>query len=574
MSVGFLRQMISYSDLCGDEPSIDVARDILKDFKLSSIVEMIARLNFRLFKEGYETDIQKWLVCELLDVEMRKKVLRELVKPDRIVFSRMQLLKLLQVACSVCDEDGYKTFENEKHRFEFGRSALIVNDYLDDNDVDTIIKILPYLIRSLDLNNFPRGADIVHPMVRWYAMLSDVPEKAGEFSGNIDIDSLMNTIYGMSLEKYYSLIFATFLYINKLEIKDLMTNPSKFLIDTTSFLNVPGITNLSKQYSKLKPDIIDLSEIRQKIQETDCCYPEDSFMTFRQYPLVRFSINRVICIDLGFLIDKLSSGIHWTLHRLLSERSGKDVKEFMTYRGELFEVYVDDLLRDTYPESPVVLTHYLSSPKDFEDSDYGDGIIYSEDNRNIAFLEYKSSLLKVEAKYGGSSKLLADEIEMKFVEKGVSQLAQKIANFADVNADYAKKPIRGVNRTDVRDIFPMLVTLEPAMRTPFMNTYLDEKFREKLGNHTIDSRFHVHPLILLIIDDLERLIPYLSSRGTWKCLQNYITDKYYYSGFSIYIKKELYCKDGFQQSPFIKQKFDKIRAEIMTALSKPQEVIQ
>ena len=104
-------------------------------------------------------------------------------------------------------------------------------------------------------------------------------------------------------------------------------------------------------------------------------------MAFRQYPLVRFGKDQVLCIDLGFLVDKLSSGIYWTLHGFLSRDSSERAAGFMTHRGKLFQRYVDDLLRDTYPRHPDILTpiHY-SSPPDFEDSDYGDGIIYSENS--------------------------------------------------------------------------------------------------------------------------------------------------------------------------------------------------
>ena len=574
MSIGFLRETVSYSDLCGEKLSIDVALDILKDFRLSSIVDMIAKLNFLLFKEGYEEEWQKWLVNASLDVEIREKALRRLDGTGRIVFNRMQLLMLLRLACSVCNEDGNKTFEDEKYRFEFGHSALIVNDFLYNKESSSkesgYIELLPDLIRTLELTNFSTGADIIHPMVRWYVMLFEIAKTLGR--SRVDIDSLMNTIYGMSLEKYYGLIFATFSYLNRLEIKDLMTSPANFLINTTSFLDVPGITDLSKQYSKLEPDIVELSQIGQKIQETDHSFPKNSFMTFRQYPLIRFNPDRVLCIDLCFLVDKLSSGIYWAIHRLLSERSNESVEEFMTYRGKLFETYIDDLFRDTYPESSVVLTpiRYLSPP-DFEDSDYGDGIICSEDSKNIAFLEYKSSLLSVETKYSGDPNLLQRKIEKKFVEKGVTQLAQKISNFADINAPYVK-PIKGVDRASIRRIFPILIVLEPVMRTPFIGDYLNTKFQEKLSDHNIDSRFSVCPLILLTVDDLERSIPYLSARGTWECLNDYIANDYYYkSGFSIYIKDELY-RDGFVQSPFIKQKFDKIRSEIMTVLSGSSEI--
>jgi hypothetical protein len=157
----------------------------------------------------------------------------------------------------------------------------------------------------------------------------------------------------------------------------------------------------------------------------------------------------------------------------------------------------------------------------------------------------------------------------KLVNEGISQLVQKIGNFADTDAGYAR-PISGVDRESVKNIFPILVVLESSMSTPLMNDYLDMKFQERLKDHKIDSRFRVHSLILLTVGDLERAIPYFLKLGTWRCLEDYIygNGHYYMSGFRIYIKEKLY-KHEFLQSGFVMRKFDMIRDKIMAILSTP-----
>ncbi|MFC1714618.1 hypothetical protein ACFL6S_13205 [Candidatus Poribacteria bacterium] len=569
MASHFIR-IISYSDLHGQRVDMSVVRNVLKDFRLSAIVEMISRLTFLLFREEYNQQIQRCLSHQLLDVDNHKKAMKALSKPDCIIFSRMQLLKLLQLAFNICKEDGHKTFAEEEYRFEFGRIILIANDEPEPQG-NRIIDLLTSLINIAEISSVPKETGIAYPMARWHILLLEMDKNTYRPCRNINTDELVKAIFGMSLQEYYALIFSIVTYLDILEIDVFMSNPSSLFIDTEHFLNVPSMPDLSKQYSQLKSDIIDLPKMADEIQKANNCYSKNSFMILRQYPLVRYRKDLVLCIDPGFLMNKLSSGLYWAIHKFLRERDKESLKNFMDCRGRLFEKYVDDLFRRTYPEftSVIIPTHYLSPP-DFRDSDYGDGIIYSEDGINIAIIEYKSSLLTAEAKYGGSVDVLESDIRKKFVERGVDQLVQKIANFLCRNLRN-KRPVPGVTYSNIRNIFPVLITLEPAMDTFFMNNYLNLKFQSKIKAYQINLGINVHPLVVLTVDDLERLEPYLLRRGLWECLHKYLlSDDYKFGSFRTYINNNIY-KDGFLQNPFLKEKFNEVGVDIMSILSNPSQ---
>src|SRR2546430_2430867 len=61
-------------------------------------------------------------------------------------------------------------------------------------------------------------------------------------------------------------------------------------------------------------------------------------------------------------------------------------------------------------------------------------------------------------------------------------------------------------RKDVR-IYPILVGDDPILQCFVANRYLDEQFRAQFG----DRPANVAPLTVMLIDELEELLPYVSA---------------------------------------------------------------
>ena len=137
-----------------------------------------------------------------------------------------------------------------------------------------------------------------------------------------------------------------------------------------------------------------------------------------------------------------------------------------------------------------------------------DGLIIC--GTSAVLLEYKGGLLAANAKYEGALETLRSNLEKKFVgtqdnRKGVLQLVNSI----EVLFAGARKAISGVDVSNIKKIYPVLVIHDDIGGAWLMNAYLNERFRTlskgrftRLSNKT-GSKIIVTPLFCISVDHFE-----------------------------------------------------------------------
>jgi hypothetical protein len=201
--------------------------------------------------------------------------------------------------------------------------------------------------------------------------------------------------------------------------------------------------------------------------------------------------------DLSFILDKSHTGVHWTIHDLLSY---KDRQKLFQAWGVLFEEYVHWLLDGMETE---LLLKYVPRPKWIDTGDESfDGVLLQ--GGVFAPMECKGGFLAREARYSGSSTILLDEIKKKLVP-GCEQLADKIGALFAENPTLRRK-LCDLAVDHVRAVVPILVLQDHILRVPFLNWHLNNYFQAKLQTHNVRSDILVRPLTVINIHDLESVV--------------------------------------------------------------------
>lgn len=138
------------------------------------------------------------------------------------------------------------------------------------------------------------------------------------------------------------------------------------------------------------------------------------FVPFKARPLIEVQTDKFLCTDIGFLIEKMHSGVYWAIFDGLSE--AERPRLFKAW-GILFEEYVNWFLTDRALTTPLL---FYSAPKWRDGREYFDGA-FVQDSRFMP-MEYKGGFIKIEARYSGNPNAFESDLDLKIAE-GCQQLA-------------------------------------------------------------------------------------------------------------------------------------------------------
>ena len=184
----------------------------------------------------------------------------------------------------------------------------------------------------------------------------------------------------------------------------------------------------------------------------------ESLNIFRQSPLLKLDRNRMLILDLDFLVELLTSGVYWSIFDSLPKNLRPAFKEMW---GRLFELYAVGLLGAFYPPFSRMLTADLNYDAGQVDAmlDFGQVAVV---------FEIKSSLLTEGAKRSGVAADFVADFNLKFVRdnkgkvKALVQLASSCQAIAEGRIPTVMKPAR---------IYPVCVSDEPAVESFFHDVF-------------------------------------------------------------------------------------------------------
>jgi len=526
---------ITYSEVMGEKPDEDEVSQSISLLNKKDTFFLLSMLNnfLALFPPNHNeqkfADIQRFLAINLFRPDIYNKVRRfveNVSLVSRPIFHRPSILFLMKrVLLEAKDEGGLMPGENHADRRILGELCLKISDLLvtdeqqartesenplEENESERILNEL--LTQMLPVSELMNPPDFFDALARTneYLKLSQSRSKA-VFDGET-ISSFFESKRGISPKTFLQMTFGVYGVLLTHDLKDFIDRPQEFNIrKSIHFSNVDYDHNevrsffvlTAKSYESLAQATND-NPLKGDLSE------QYDFTTFRKYPLFYLSDDVLTTCDASFLVEKASFGLYHTILNLLIE-NGRNPEPFLTEWGYVFEAYVNQTLRTIYPE--ISGRFHANSFFDTKSEKEGfDGLL--EYANALIPMEYKSGLLNTRAKYGGRAETLLKEMGSKFGRtsnrSAIRQLATKIELLFH-KTETERRKLRGLDFPHVVNIYPTLIANELSLQFGLAHWRLRRWFEQEISERQIRESVKVHPLMVMTIEDLENIIPYLES---------------------------------------------------------------
>ncbi|HYJ84508.1 MAG TPA: hypothetical protein VEW46_00450 [Pyrinomonadaceae bacterium] len=403
--------------------------------------------------------------------------------------------------------------------YELGNCCLMMNDYLvspkeerragEGTDIKQRRHIGLQIAPMIELYNPPRLEQAVVRVETIFSEILNSKEMKAHVTQELkgfDIASGFLGATGLSLDIYREMIISVISSLLARTYEELLENPNLFMFRRSEFFK-ESLVHQKDFDSYLSLDGINLHEAKTLFSQTDQkLLRQFDYVKFRSRPLLELAGDRIVCADLCFLVEKLSSGIYWTI---VDSLKGKDRGTALQGFGYLFEIYVNHLLRQISASDGAI----IPSPRYHTGEPSFDGMLLR--GNHLIALEYKGGFMKIEAKYGGRVKAFEKDLDAKFgANEGVVQLAKHIERlFRQPLSD--RDHIEELNRalrnshSKIEKITPVLIVRESFLRFSAIEEILSRRFVRLLARKNVSRGVEVAPLAVIDIDTLEEMMPNL-----------------------------------------------------------------
>ena len=538
--------------------------EILRSFNFTDLVTTLARIN--LYLQRSDNIIR----CEnTLREPFCPKILLNAIKSSEklrggVIFNRMSTLRLLSESVKIANlQSNY--LSNTFTDADLGRCYLIANelDHLETANVESsptnqkLEELLIGFIPSWEYAIYTSPWNLIKKsLVRVDNFLSRLQNETSTFNA----DKIFLKATGLTLQDYQHLIFGML-------CAPLTYDPAQIADGTVGFIDTKPSPKLALLYEKLLENTcISIENLALEAKKTPSL--PNAFLLWRKYPLVRISENQVMCIDVGFLMDKLETGVFWIIRDQLKTRKKGKEKEIFDLRGPVFEDYVASIIRRgvNSQSQPAVETYVINPKYDRRtEGECTDIAVFTHET--LILMECKSPLLSAQTLFSDDARKFYNDVKDKVIDpSGIKQLWNSIS--ALFHSDKKKRcRVEGIRISGKKRIYPVLVLSNRVFSCPRMNKLLDLEFQQFVRYSALTKGPKIMPLTVLTIEDLETLEPYLSDKPLHEHLDSWLTifceNKSYQ--FSQYLNS-LMGKE-LRENTHIDREFERILSEIKTYFS-------
>jgi hypothetical protein len=473
-------------------PSIEALNSKLSAVHPAVMLQCCARIGAVLQAaslSGHEIEVQQQLVRGFFPFEMHAGILGF----NRVVFHRAQILFVISAVLQGYPGSLAGTVTPDQG--SLGEIFLLASDFLY---VEVESSGHPAIRNFLRFAPAFEASGMTSPwrkLFRMYVMFTKcMPELLAAGQGR-DWEQVFVATVGLTLRKYIALLFAA-LSKQLQETRDY--NPS----------HVPDVTLSQNWFSATCLTSHDvqsfLDDVSAPPEQLSGSIPIDrkpyDFSVIKDKPYASLG-TYCVPLDMTYSVEKAQASFYWRTFKSCQDDSERG--EFQSFWGRLFERYCGWLLKCAFGNGKKNL--FIESPRYLTDpnNEICDGFVVCD--KSLVMLEFKGNVLRADGKYGSSPDLMAKEIEAKFVNKGVSQLARGVRDVAE--SLQFLKPISSVVLKNISEIIPVLIVQDDAGAAIGLNAYLNDRFQELIGPHRFPVR--VAPLILASIDEMEKVSSYL-----------------------------------------------------------------
>jgi hypothetical protein len=253
-------------------------------------------------------------------------------------------------------------------------------------------------------------------------------------------------------------------------------------------------------------ELVSIDELEEMLRRPTRLKEQHDFMPFRKKPFVLVAEGNAVPVHIGFVQEKLESGLFWSIFNSLCSDDERDA--LFREWGYLFERYVTQVFLETFNSAR---EKYVPFPR-FVDNDEEafDGVIV--DGEHWVVMEFKGGFLKAEAKYAEDEDEFLRDTERKFgggKKAGMEQLARKVgAVFAERSSD--RRSLKGLDQSSVKVVIPVLVVQEPFISSEITSTLLVDVFGSLKRKQRLDPRITCTIPLVIDISEIEGIKPHLA----------------------------------------------------------------
>lgn len=512
------RTYVTWEELYGQSPSEQEIVQGLRALDRLHTVLLLARISIHLALDRFHNDprdtaaLQGFLIRNFVDDGLLQK-LKERYGQERLdfryAFHRQQVLTLAKWAVLEGAKDGgVRPDEDEGARYRLGRCLLMTSDLLLSPEMRRALKRVSRKKKLLSLQlQLGSGFEINNPPeIKASIVRSDVMfrEHLRQITAPLDVAGIFKARTGFELAGYMDMVFAVLIhYVTKTQ-QQLNTDPGLCLVNLKTFFNMLPYDQAEKFWGV---ELATLGETAAELSKPSNLKPQHDFIVFRRKPFIQVSEQAAVCINPGFLQEKLESGLFWSIFNSLD--SDKDRQRLFNTWGLLFERYVSDLLASAIAGDA---ERYVPFPRFADNNDEAfDGVVVAGDKWIV--LEYKGGFLKGEAKYAENEGEFVRDLQLKFGVNPGASVEQLVRKIGDVFAakECERRQINGLDPARVATVVPVLVVQEPFISSILTAQYLCSWYRHLRGQRGLAKSVSCTGLVVLDVEDVQALRPYVSS---------------------------------------------------------------
>ena len=492
------------------EVSPQELEQMLHSFNYREILIQLARINLFFQRSSNFFSAEKTLKSNFCSIPMLHKIAGSEDLSRGVVFARQSTLRLLDICARVSDLHSTRTIDENDAKADFVKAYLNINGLLDaessilsmgrDEDKKKL------LVESIPNMEYAIIGSPEYTIKKLLVRIEDFLRRVRKESLTLDMNKIFaQATDGLELRDYQRLILGIFAFYWNFTPEEICRQGQ---MDKPLFFNPNGHSpDLTLLFKKLLPYIcISIDDLKDKARSPSGF--KNAFHLWRKYPLLRISENQIICIDFGFLLEKLQTGVFWIIRSHL--RQSSDAGTFERLWGDVFTDYAASIVEhginapNSYTRDKLIVKPEYDQKQQTECSDIA---ICNDDS--LVLLECKATILSAPAKFSGDFGTFYDNI--KPGKKGIKQLWNAICLLGN-RSETIKRSVRGIDMTRVKKIYPVLVLSDGIFSTLFMNWFWDTEFKSLKQQSILMEYIEVMPLTILTIADLESLEPYLNDK--------------------------------------------------------------
>lgn len=326
------------------------------EFWLNDIVETLAKINYIIFFTQYQKTTKEDFGIALHFLK-ETSIFNYLENQEiRKIITRQQILANIRLAFLYGSDIQTEKLVRGNEKV-FGKLIYRVTDYLEDyarfkDEKNPTEKERQRLYLSLARNLFfNEPSNFALALSRYWYIFNKVAYR-GE-NKKTRIKQLFKTATKTDYNHLLAVGFAIWGFYCKSNKRQRLSKPEEFLFSDNYFKNTQKKVRqkLSKALNIITGDYEYYTEQLAKIKTSG----EHFYLNpFWKRPILKNSRGVYCALDIKFLEEKLTEGTYWTIFDfLLSKNANKSVlSRFGGQWGNIFEDYVTDLVKSTYPLKP------------------------------------------------------------------------------------------------------------------------------------------------------------------------------------------------------------------------------